>query len=159
MAEPRWLNEAERTAWLELIRVIITLPAALDAQLRRDANLTQYDYRVLGVLAERPSRAMGMKSLAAVTNGSLSRLSHVVKRLEAADYVRRQPNPDDGRLTDAILTDKGFRKISAAAPGHVDTARALVFDQLTDRQVGQLTDLLKKIGHDAAAYGVERPSS
>ena len=41
------------------------------------------------VLAEQPSRTMGLKRLALETNASLSRLSHVVTRLEKADYVRR----------------------------------------------------------------------
>jgi DNA-binding MarR family transcriptional regulator len=143
--ETRWLSEAERAAWLELVRVLVTLPAALDAQLRRDSNLNQYEYRVLGVLAEQPTRTFGMKSLAVVTNGSLSRLSHVVKRLEAAGYVRRQPKPGDGRLTDAILTDKGFEKVSAAAHGHVAAVRSHVFDRLTSSQVAQLSDLLLRI--------------
>ncbi len=163
-AETRWLEVTrERTAWLELVRVVVTLPAALDAQLRRDSNLNQYEYRVLGVLAEQPSRTLGMKSLAAVTNGSLSRLSHVVTRLEAAGYVRRQPKPGDGRLTDAILTDKGFEKVSAAAHGHVAAVRSHVFDRLTPSQVAQLTDLLLRIAPDATLPGVsdaaKRPSS
>lgn len=143
--EPRWLNEAERAAWMELVRVMLTLPAALDTQLRRDCNLTQYEYLALGVLAEQPSHTMSMKSLASMTNGSLSRLSHVVKRLQAAGYVRREINSDDGRLTDAILTDAGFEKVSAAAPGHVATVRALVFDDLTCEQVAQLTEILARI--------------
>ncbi|WP_445159463.1 MarR family winged helix-turn-helix transcriptional regulator [Mycobacterium sp. Dal123C01] len=147
------MSEAESTAWLELVRVLLTLPAALDAQLRRDSNLNQYEYRVLGVLAEQPTRTLGMKSLAVVTNGSLSRLSHVVKRLEAAGYVRRQPKPGDGRLTDAILTDKGFEKVSAAAPGHVVAVRSHVFDRLTPSQVAQLTDLLLRIAPDATLPG------
>jgi DNA-binding MarR family transcriptional regulator len=143
--KPRWLNEAEHAAWMELVRVTLTLPAALDTQLRRDSDLTQYEYLALGALAEQPSHTMGMKSLALTTNGSLSRLSHVVKRLEAAGYVRREINSRDGRLTDAILTDAGFEKISAAAPGHVATVRALVFDHLTREQVAQLTDILARI--------------
>jgi DNA-binding MarR family transcriptional regulator len=152
--ETRWLSEAESTAWLELVRVLLTLPAALDAQLRRDSNLNQYEYRVLGVLAEQPTRTLGMKSLAVVTNGSLSRLSHVVKRLEAAGYVRRQPKPGDGRLTDAILTDKGFEKVSAAAHGHVAAVRSHVFDRMTSSQVAQLTDLLLRIAPDVTLPGV-----
>ena len=143
--ESRWLNEAERAAWMELVRVMLTLPAALDTQLRRDSDLTQYEYTALGVLAEQSSRTIGMKSLASKTSGSLSRLSHVVKRLEAAGYVRRETNSRDGRLTDAILTDAGFEKISAAAPGHVATVRALVFDHLTGEHVEQLTDILARI--------------
>src|SRR4051794_3840152 len=115
--KPRWLNEVEHAAWMELLRVFVTVPAALDGQLRRDSGLGLYEYRVLGVLSEQPSRTMGLKQLALVTDGSLSRLSHVVTRLERAAYVRRQVNADDGRLTEAVLTDAGYKKVVASAPG------------------------------------------
>lgn len=146
-AQP-WLNGLERAAWLELMRVTTRLPAALDAELRRDSKLTHYEYLVLGMLAEEPTRTMGMKALAVVTNGSLSRLSHVVTRLEASGYVRRETDPGDGRLTLASLTNKGFEKISAAAPGHVRAVRRYVFDHLTEKQVGQLGALLRRIAQD-----------
>jgi DNA-binding MarR family transcriptional regulator len=92
---------------------------------------------------------MGLKQLALVTNGSLSRLSHVVTRLERAAYVRRQINADDGRLTEAVLTDAGYEKVAASAPGHVEMVRELVFDGLTDEQAGQLASLLSRIARDA----------
>ena len=143
--QPRWLNDAERHTWLELVRVMTRLPAALDAQLRRDSKLTQYEYIVMGVLAEQPDRRLGMKALAAVTNGSMSRLSHVVKRLEAAGCLKRETDPCDGRLTRAALTGKGLRIVTAAAPGHVRAVREHVFDGLTDNEVTQLGHLLGRI--------------
>ena len=147
--EPRWLDDAERAAWHELVRVMTRLPAVLDAQLRRDSKLTQYEYIVMGTLAERPAHTMGMKALAVVTHGSLSRLSHVVKRLEAAGCVQREIDPCDGRLTRAVLTDKGFERVSAAAPGHVGAVRRHVFDQLTQTQVGEFVALLRRIAPEA----------
>jgi DNA-binding MarR family transcriptional regulator len=147
---PRWLNETQQAAWMELLRVFVVLPAALDGQLRRDSGLGLYEYRVLGVLSEQSSRTMGLKSLASVTNASLSRLSHVVTRLEKADYLVRQVSADDGRLTEAVLTDLGYNKVVASAPGHVDIVRELVFDALTDEQAGQLASLLARIARDAA---------
>lgn len=146
--EPRWLNDVEQRTWLELVRVMTRLPAALDAQLRRDSHLTQYEYLVLGMLAEQPSRTMGMKALAVITNGSFSRLSHVVKRLEADGCVRRESDPSNRRLTRAILSDKGFGIVSAAAPGHVHAVRKHVFDQLTADQIVELADLLGRIAQD-----------
>lgn len=139
---PRWLNEAEHTAWMELLRVFVSIPAALEGQMRRDSGLGAYEYRILGVLAEQQSRTMGLKQLALVTDGSLSRLSHAVTRLEKSGYVRRQVNSDDGRLTDAVLTEAGRKKVVAAAPGHVAMVRELVFDALTEDQVAELASLL-----------------
>jgi DNA-binding MarR family transcriptional regulator len=94
------------------------------------------------MLSERPERTMRMSSLAEVTNASLSRLSHLVKRLEGRGLVRREPDPADGRFTNAILTDKGFRTLAEAAPGHVAHVRSLVIDALTPEQ-------LRRLGRDA----------
>lgn len=146
----RWLNARERRAWLELVRIMTLLPTTLDAQLRRDSDLNQYEYIVLGRLAERTDRTMGMKALAVVTNGSLSRLSHVVKRLEADGYAYRESHPSDGRLTRVVLTDKGFQKVTEAAPGHVREVRRHVFDHLTAEDVAQLGELLSRIAPDAS---------
>ena len=81
---------------------------------------------------------MWMSSLAEVTNASLSRMSHLVKRLEARGLVRREPDPADGRFTNAILTEKGFQALAEAAPGHVAQVRSLVIDVLSPEQLRRL---------------------
>ena len=96
------------------------------------------EYQVLAMLSESPRRIMRMSSLAEVTNASLSRLSHLVKRLEGRGLVRREPDPADGRFTNAILTDKGFKTLAGAAPGHVAHVRSLVIDVLSPEQLRRL---------------------
>jgi len=139
--ETRWLDDNERAAWLTLAGVMMKLPAALDAQLRRDAGLSHFEYLVLAMLSDAPGRTLLMSDLAALANGSLSRLSHVVSKLEQRGWVRRAPCESDGRLTYARLTDDGWAKVVAAAPGHVETIRALVIDPLERSQLGQLQDI------------------
>jgi DNA-binding MarR family transcriptional regulator len=85
---------------------------------------------------------MRMSSLAEVTNASLSRLSHLFSRLEGRGLVRREADPTDGRFTNAILTDAGFRTLAEAAPGHVAHVRSLVIDVLSAEQ-------LRRLGRDA----------
>jgi MarR family len=87
--EPRWLSEAERAAWLATAAIMITLPAALDARLQQEANLTFIEYMVLAVLSERDHRTMQMSEIAAGVSASLSRLSHVATRLEKRGLLRR----------------------------------------------------------------------
>jgi len=122
---------------------MVRLPAALDAQLQRDAGLSHFEYQVLAGLSEVPGRTLRMSTLAARTHGSLSRLSHVVTRLETKGWLLRAPCPEDGRFTNAVLTDAGYRKLAATAPGHVTTVRKLVIDALTRAQLNQLST----IGH------------
>lgn len=143
--EPRWLSAEELQAWMTLVGVIMRLQPALDAQLRRDAGLSYFEYQVLAGLSEAPERTLRMSELAVLAEGSLSRLSMVVSRLEKYGWVRRTPDPDDGRYTLAILTGQGWDKVLASAPGHVEEARRLVIDPLTKAQVQQLTNIGQRI--------------
>jgi len=136
---PRWLEPDERATWLALAGVLEMLPGTLDGQLQRDAGLTFFEYMVLAMLSEQPDRTLRMSRLAAVTNGSLSRLSHVASRLEKQGYLRRVASAQDRRATDAVLTDDGWDKVVAAAPGHVDAVRQNVIDVLSAEQLAQLT--------------------
>jgi DNA-binding MarR family transcriptional regulator len=143
--QPRWLTPAERDAWVSLAGVLIKLPAALDTQLQRDAGLSHFEYMVLSGLSEAPGHTLRMSDLAELANGSLSRLSHVVTRLERRGWVRRQACPGDGRYTNAVLTAEGWEKVVATAPGHVETVRALVVDALSAAQIGQLHDIARRV--------------
>jgi DNA-binding MarR family transcriptional regulator len=122
--DPRWLSTRELQAWTRLEAVAELLPAALDQQLQRDADLSHYDYLVLAKLSEAPDRTL--------------RMSHVAARLEARGYLTRARSADDRRATLAALTDAGWAKVVATAPSHVAEVRRLVVNRLTPEQVDQL---------------------
>ena len=143
--EPRWLDPEERQAWLALASALNRLPVALDAQLRRDAGISHFEYQVLALLSEAPDRTLRMSALATLAEGSLPRLSQVVARLEQRGWVRRTPDPADGRYTLATLTDQGLAKVTEAAPRHVQEVRRLVFDPLTKSQSRQLREIGRRI--------------
>src|SRR5215468_8501407 len=143
--EPRWLDDDQQQAWTSLVGIMLRLPAALDAQLQRDAGLSSFEYQVLSGLSMAAERTMRMSRLAAFTEGSLSRLSQVVARLEKRGWVRRTPDPADGRYTLAILTETGWDTVLAAAPGHVAEVQRLIFDPLTKAQHRQLRDIGQRI--------------
>jgi DNA-binding MarR family transcriptional regulator len=130
-----WLTAEELASWRSVVRLMIWLPWSIDQQLRRDSHLTLVEYQVLATLSDSPERTTRMSSLAEDTNASLSRLSHVVKRLEDRGLVYRQPDPTDGRFTNAILTDDGHRTLVKAAPGHVAHVRSHVVDILSREQL------------------------
>ena len=145
--ETRWLSAAELGAWVRMAAVLELLPGVLDSQLRRDADLTHFDYFVLAMLSEAPRRSLRMTSLAQQTNATLPRLSHVVRRLEDRALVHRFPCPDDARATNVRLTPSGWTKVRHTAPGHVATVRRHVIDALTPDQVVQLTAICDAILH------------
>jgi DNA-binding MarR family transcriptional regulator len=139
----KWLTAEELESWLSLVRLMMWLPWSIDQQLQRDSKLGMVEYQVLAMLSGSPERTLRMSSLAVLTNASLSRLSHLVKRLEDRALVRREPDPADGRFTHAILTEEGFRILAEAAPGHVTHVRSLIIDVLSPeqlRRVGRAAD-------------------
>ena len=140
-----WLTPEELSSWLSVVKLMTWLPWSIDQQLQHDANLATVEYQVLACLSQSPQRMMRMSSMAVLTNASLSRLSRVVKRLEDRGLVRREADPADGRFTNAILTDEGFRTIEAAAPAHVAHVRSLVIDVLSAEQLRRLGTAAERI--------------
>ena len=138
MDEPRWLTDEQQQTWRRFVEVLVKVPAALEAQLQRDAGLTHMGYIVLFTLSEQPDRRLPMSKLAKNVSASLSRLSHVVARLEGQGWVRRERDPEDGRVQIAVLTEEGYDKVVRTAPGHAEAVQQLVFDRLTPTQMRQL---------------------
>jgi DNA-binding MarR family transcriptional regulator len=137
MAE-RWLDDRQQRTWRAWLTVAELLPRVLDAQLQRDAGLTQFSYLVLAMLSETDGHVMPMSELASMVSSSLSRLSHVVSRLEQQGWVAREPCAGNGRVTMARLTETGWQKVVATAPGHAAEVRRLVIDAVGADRVADL---------------------
>src|SRR3954466_12559635 len=134
----RWLSSDEEAAWRAIAQLLVKLPWAIECQLQRDAGLSFIEYHALARLSEGPDPTLRMSELALLTNASLSRLSHLVKRLESRGLVRREADPEDGRFTNAILTKAGYKVLVAHAPGHVAKVRSLVMDALSAAELRHL---------------------
>jgi DNA-binding MarR family transcriptional regulator len=143
--EAKWLEQDELASWMSLSALLFKLPGVLDFQLQRDSGLSHFEYLVLAGLSESPGRSRPMSELAGFANGSLSRLSHVVKRLERRGFVERRPAEGDGRITVATITDAGYEILVAAAPGHVAAVRQYVIDALSPEQLAQLKTIADQI--------------
>jgi DNA-binding MarR family transcriptional regulator len=143
--QPEVLTGAELETWATLATLLEWLPAALDAQLQRDADLTHFEYGILFALADAPEHTLRMSVLADYANSSLTRLSRAATRLEARSWLRRRPDPKDGRYTLAVLTELGLAKFEKATPGHVNIVHKLVLDPLTQPQTRQLREISRRI--------------
>jgi DNA-binding MarR family transcriptional regulator len=143
--QARWLTGDEEQAWRAVGSVMHKLGWALECQLERDSDLSFIEYYTLARLSEEPTRTMRMSELAEVTNASLSRLSHLVTRLEQWGFVRREPDPTDGRYTNAILTKAGHDKLRDSAPAHVEAVRELVVDEFSPTELDKLRLFCERI--------------
>jgi DNA-binding MarR family transcriptional regulator len=140
-----WLDHDELTAWTSLMAMLMSVPPAVDAQLKRDSGLNFFEYSILSQLSGPPNRALQMTQLAQLAGGTLSRLSHAASRLEKQGLVRRRLVAGESRCTELVLTDEGMAVLVAAAPGHVREVRRLVFDVLTRKQVAQLREIARAL--------------
>ena len=143
--ETRWLDEEERAAWLGLAAIMLRLQPELDSQLMGSAGLTFFEYLLLARLAEQPGQRVQMARLAALTNGSLSRLSHVASRLERRGLIGRARAVQSPRYMEAFLTPAGYRLVLAAAPGHVMKVRELLIDSLSGSQLQALQEAGRRL--------------
>ncbi|WP_413451551.1 MarR family transcriptional regulator [Georgenia phoenicis] len=144
-SETAALSGEDLETWASLATVLEWLPAALDAQLQREAGLTHFEYGVMYALAGAPDRTLRMSVLAGYANSTLSRLSRAAARLESKGWLRRTTDPTDGRYTLAHLTDLGVQKVDEATPGHVATVRRLVLEPLTQAQRRSLREIDRRI--------------
>jgi DNA-binding MarR family transcriptional regulator len=147
---PRWLGADEQHTWREAIESWQWLLAAVDGQLQRDSRMPLAYYEILVRLSEAPDHSLRMTQLAEASSSSKSRVSHAVARLEERGWVRRMDCPTDRRGQIATLTDQGFTALSAAAPGHVEQVRQVLFDALSPEQLRQLDGISAAILAKAA---------
>jgi DNA-binding MarR family transcriptional regulator len=142
--EPRWLNAAEMKAWRRYIIASRRLLEALDDDLAAH-DISMSDYEVLAQLSEAPDRRMRMSELADVAMISRSRLSHRIKVMEKAGWVKREACPIDKRGYFAVMTPKGWKAIVAAAPDHVASVRERFLDALDKGDQKVLAEIFERV--------------
>jgi DNA-binding MarR family transcriptional regulator len=142
---PKWLTPSEMVAWRTYIIASRQLLAALDADLK-EHDLTLPDYEILALLSDAPDRQMRMSDLAKIALLSRSRLSHRMKVMEKAGWLKREPCPVDKRGYFAVMTPKGWKAIVAAAPDHVESVRARFLDHITKADQQVIAQIFERIG-------------
>jgi DNA-binding MarR family transcriptional regulator len=142
--EPKWLNPREMKAWRSYIIASRRLLEALESDLDGH-DLSMPDYEVLAQLSDAPDRRMRMSELAEIAMLSKSRLSHRMKVMETAGWVRREVCPEDKRGSFAVMTEKGWRAIVKAAPDHVASVRNRFVDNLTLKEQEELAKIFDRV--------------
>ncbi|TQS43658.1 MarR family winged helix-turn-helix transcriptional regulator [Cryptosporangium phraense] len=141
MTDTRWLDADEQRAWRRYLRMQSELTAHLARQLQTESELSLADFEVLVNLTDVPEGRLRVTELAKALQWEKSRLSHHFARMEKRGLVVREDCPSDARGAFVVLTPAGRSAIEAAAPGHVETVRRLMFDGLTHEQVEALTTI------------------
>lgn len=138
MSDMTSLNTDEERFWRALMRVIVALPRSLDDDLLRSTGLTLTEYVVLMSLSEADNQELRMADLAAASALSPSRITRVVDTLQARGQVAKRRHGGDGRGNVASLTPEGRKRLQAAYPVHLASARKRVIGQLDGRSLSAL---------------------
>jgi DNA-binding MarR family transcriptional regulator len=126
--ETPWLNSQQQRSWRAYLVGTTLLMDRLDRDLREQHDVSMPEYEILVRLSEAGERRMRMAELAASVSHSRSRVTHTVARMEKDGLVSRTACESDGRGVEAVLTDRGFAVLEAAAPTHVEGVRRFLVD-------------------------------
>jgi DNA-binding MarR family transcriptional regulator len=140
-----WLSPSQQRAWVTYMRVQLRMNYEMNRQLQRDSGLSLADFHVLNALCSTPDQKPQVSDLAAFIGWERSRLSHHLRRLCDRGLTKRVQSEDDGRATDAVLTERGMNAVVEATPGHAALVRRLFFDALPDQLLSPFTAALEHI--------------
>lgn len=144
------LTNEQRNAWAALSAASLGLVSQMESDLHRDAGLTPFEFHLLYVLgAEEASReaegTMPMSRAAQLVDSSLSRLSHVVRRIEKRGWVERRPSAEDARVTLVGLTPEGRRRMEAAVPAYDRMVCRVFVDHMAEEDLAEVTRLSMRL--------------
>jgi DNA-binding MarR family transcriptional regulator len=139
------LRENEEAFWRALMRIVLSLPRRLDADLVRAVGITANEYMTLMSLSEAPARELRMTELANATALSASRMTRIVDDLQDRGLVTKRTSAEDARGNVAKLSPAGLAKLKRAWPAHLASVRNRVFDHVDPDTVTTAAQALHEI--------------
>ena len=143
-ADRAWSKDRERALrmWIALARCYSTYSRAVACKVS-EYGLTTPQFGVLEALYHLGPLSLGeLAEKLLVTGGNVT---YVMDRLEEQDLVYRERSPEDRRVIQAKLTEKGRQTIGEVFPGHGAYIEQ-VSGHLDREEQDTLRYLLKKLG-------------
>ena len=135
----------ELEAWINFLRAHAAVTRQFNAELLALHGLTINDFDVLAQLARAPEQALKRVDLSERVLLTPSGITRLLKGLEEAGYVGNRPCKEDARVTYAVLTSKGSRKLEEARKTHVASVRALLSERFDEDELQTLAALLERL--------------
>ena len=143
-------REPHAGAWLGLLQAYRQLTRELESRLEARFGLSLSGLELLGRLAAAPGRRLRLSAIAGATGLTLSRISRIVDAFEKRGLVERRTCPEDGRATNAWLTDAGLELAREAQAAHVADVQRVFFDALSDADLEALAGAFARLGRGEA---------
>jgi DNA-binding MarR family transcriptional regulator len=145
MENTQWLDERESAIWRGFLEASGQLVTSMDRQLVRKSQLSGAEYAVLVPLSEHADGVVRARDLGKSLGWDRSRLSHLLKRMEARGLLVRKDCSADARGLDVEITPAGRKAIEQAAPGHLKFVRTHFFDLLSRDEQDALASVSRKL--------------
>ncbi|PRX46659.1 MarR family transcriptional regulator [Prauserella shujinwangii] len=139
------LAPEELNTYFALMESVSLLHHAVEQHLRAEGGLSYVQFQLLARLADAPERRLTMTELADGVVYSRSGLTHQAGLLEQAGLVTRGPSPHDQRATLVTITEAGLALVAKVLPGHIEVARRLLFDPLSDADLRSLGEIMTRV--------------
>jgi DNA-binding MarR family transcriptional regulator len=139
------LRGIELEAWINFLRAHAAVTRQFNAELLATHDLTINDFDVLAQLTRAPEQALKRVDLAERVLLTPSGITRLLKGLEEAGYVSNRPCAEDARVTYAVLTPKGKRKLEQARKTHVASVRELFSERFEKDELETLASLLERL--------------
>jgi DNA-binding MarR family transcriptional regulator len=138
-------------AWVRLLRGHAVARRSLTAQLQTDHGLTVSDYEAMLLLSRAKGKQMRRVDLAAGLQLTASGVTRLLEGLEKRGFVEKATCASDARVTYAVLTEAGRKKLYQASRSHHAAIRALFEECFRDEELATLAELLAKLPGAATA--------
>jgi DNA-binding MarR family transcriptional regulator len=133
------------TAWARLLRAHASAKRELSSQLQAEHGLTINDYECLLVLSHAEEGAMRRVDIATELLLTPSGITRLLDGLEGAGFVAKKPCSTDARVSYAVLTEAGRRKLVEASESHLAGVERLFTERFSDVELAQLGELLGRL--------------
>ena len=115
-------------------------------------DLSHSGFMVMMVLCRFPAGEVTPAHLADKLSISRASISSLLDTLEAKDWVKRQPDPDDRRSCVILLTAAGKAKLDSILPGHYQRIAQMMADiSESDRET--FVEICKRLNQRVTAFG------
>jgi DNA-binding MarR family transcriptional regulator len=139
-------GEEGYAAWLDVFQANTLVVRALEKNMKQEFGLPLAGYEVLVRLAEVPEgKRLRMQELARKVLLSKSGLSQLFTRLERRGLVERRGDPENLRVTYAILTEEGREALKRARPAFREEIEERFAGHLSDEEIRTVRRAMRKV--------------
>jgi len=139
------VSDATQVAWIRFLRAHAALTRELGARLEAEHGLTMSDFDVLIQLYHAPDHAMKRIDIARQVLLTPSGITRLLDGLERCGVVAKRSCESDARVSYAVLTDEGLRKVEEARQSHQADIDELFGAALSPKEREQLAELLSRL--------------